>query len=338
MSRLSQKRGARNEDLEATRIARKKAPYQQPPSDEEPLAPDERWLLSYADLMTLLFGFFVILYALSLDEEHKFDDLVRSLAIGPVHQNLKSGQTDNEGSEVTGEIGGELDGSAEEDMNAALEASSQEITELKDKLEQVSSALDSSEKDKESLTQTIENLEKQLRGKTEGGAAGQSLVQALEKKDRQIEDLQERLNQATSQLSSPQPETGELSNKSYMSVMIYWTTANHDLDLTVKTPRGHSYDFQQRKHEGVAGEFILDTRRGPGAEIWHVDEADSGIYELKINLYSQYGNTEPAVFEGHISTVKGVLRIDQVSLDTTKKTHHLRFKMNEDATLELMAP
>src|SRR5437763_14061531 len=39
----------------------------------------ERWLLTYADLITLLLAFFVILYAISNTDQKKFEDLKGSL-------------------------------------------------------------------------------------------------------------------------------------------------------------------------------------------------------------------------------------------------------------------
>ena len=39
----------------------------------------ERWLVSYADFMTLLFGFFVVMYSVSHVNEHKYEELSNSL-------------------------------------------------------------------------------------------------------------------------------------------------------------------------------------------------------------------------------------------------------------------
>lgn len=42
-------------------------------------ASSERWLLTYADLITLLLVFFVVLYSMSSPEVHKYDELMKSL-------------------------------------------------------------------------------------------------------------------------------------------------------------------------------------------------------------------------------------------------------------------
>ena len=41
---------------------------------------DEQWIMSYADMVTLLFGFFVILYSFSTMDEKKFDQMGEKLA------------------------------------------------------------------------------------------------------------------------------------------------------------------------------------------------------------------------------------------------------------------
>lgn len=39
----------------------------------------ERWLITYADLITLLLVFFIVMYAMSKVEQHKFDEVAQSL-------------------------------------------------------------------------------------------------------------------------------------------------------------------------------------------------------------------------------------------------------------------
>src|SRR4051794_26707088 len=46
----------------------------------KPESHEEPWLVSYADMMTLLFGFFVILFSLSQMDENKFTSVGKQLA------------------------------------------------------------------------------------------------------------------------------------------------------------------------------------------------------------------------------------------------------------------
>ncbi len=55
---------------------------------------DERWVISYADLVTLLFGFFILLYATADQNIAKFESLARGLSDAfnvPVNEGLDDG-------------------------------------------------------------------------------------------------------------------------------------------------------------------------------------------------------------------------------------------------------
>jgi chemotaxis protein MotB len=43
---------------------------------------DERWLVSYSDMITVLMALFIVLYAMSTVDQHKYDELKNSLATG----------------------------------------------------------------------------------------------------------------------------------------------------------------------------------------------------------------------------------------------------------------
>lgn len=65
---------------------------------------DERWVISYADLVTLLFGFFILLYATTDQNITKFESLARGLSDAfnvPVNEGLRDGSpVFNEGSGI----------------------------------------------------------------------------------------------------------------------------------------------------------------------------------------------------------------------------------------------
>ena len=58
-------------------MAAKKTPAKKKKKGEEPEKENgERWLLTYSDLITLLFAFFVVLWAMSQVDPKKFDEIL----------------------------------------------------------------------------------------------------------------------------------------------------------------------------------------------------------------------------------------------------------------------
>lgn len=53
----------------------------------------ERWLVSYADMITVLMAFFIVLYAMSLVDEDKYQALRTSLALGFGNESILEGNT-----------------------------------------------------------------------------------------------------------------------------------------------------------------------------------------------------------------------------------------------------
>ena len=53
-----------------------------PKKQEEDEHPDERWMASYMDMVTVLMCMFIVLFAMSTVDQKKFDQLKESLATG----------------------------------------------------------------------------------------------------------------------------------------------------------------------------------------------------------------------------------------------------------------
>lgn len=66
----------------------------------------ERWVISFADMMTLLFALFVVLYAIGETKLRKLNDAKKSIAFAFKFEG--SGKTQTEGMFDSGEVGGEL--------------------------------------------------------------------------------------------------------------------------------------------------------------------------------------------------------------------------------------
>jgi len=72
-----------------------------PPKSEKDRS--ERWLLTYADLITLLMVFFVVLYSMSAIDVHKFDEMAKAMNIAFTGTGGNSGVLDGGRSIIPGE-------------------------------------------------------------------------------------------------------------------------------------------------------------------------------------------------------------------------------------------
>ena len=310
-------------------------------TDEE-VQLDERWLLSYSDLMTLLFGFFVILYAMSLENPKKFDSMVKSLAIGAEQEmGGNADQVDIREEKSTGE----------ELTQERFEELSSEILNLKEKnseLEQQKAFSEQIQTEQKSKIETLEKEVAQIVKNDSTAVKVPDLQKEMAKKDAKNSELIKQNESLKSQLSQSQAENQKLKQEkessqkndspksSFVSVMIYWTTKDHDIDLSIKSPDGTKYNFKKREFKGKKGKFILDTRRGPGAEIWRQEEMRPGVYTVTISLYSQYNNPKPAVVNGNISTSEGLFDLKTLSLTKKNRKAVVRFRLKPDAQLEIL--
>jgi uncharacterized protein YfaP (DUF2135 family) len=115
-----------------------------------------------------------------------------------------------------------------------------------------------------------------------------------------------------------------------------WPTMNHDIDLVVTDPNGVTFNYKHRKKENYPGLFALDTRQGPGAEIWQSDQAIPGTYSVQYVFYNQYGNKEAAPISGSIMTSKGAFEVPVVTLRfEDKKTATFTFSVDKNGKVTL---
>lgn len=61
--------------------------------DEEEHVNHERWLVSYSDMLTVLLGLFIVLYAMSQVDQAKYEALRASLSAGFGHESILVGET-----------------------------------------------------------------------------------------------------------------------------------------------------------------------------------------------------------------------------------------------------
>ncbi|MBX3019683.1 MAG: hypothetical protein KF767_17475 [Bdellovibrionaceae bacterium] len=103
----------------------------------------------------------------------------------------------------------------------------------------------------------------------------------------------------------------------FMAFFINWPTKDHDVDLTIQDPSGKTFDFKRREYKGQPGLFALDTRRGPGVELWQSKNIVPGRYKATYQLYNDYGNAEAAPVSAVILTPRGSFELPIAKLSTS---------------------
>ena len=172
------------------------------------------------------------------------------------------------------------------------------------------------------------------------------LKDQLQKLEAQMQDAQRQLQQKDQQLLQAQQSQQALQNqkppepkapepprpqpRNFGLVLMKWTTKLHDLDMVIKDPNGRKFDFKHRTHGSNPGEFVLDSRTGPGAEIWQSNKLIPGNYELQINLYQSYGNSAPAEASVSFQTPYSNAEIGRIILTEKSPSKTLRFTVDKD--------
>lgn len=333
--------------------------------------PDERWLVSYADMMTLLFGLFVMLYSMA----NKFEQVQKSASKEFSKQDVKASPVEPKVEIKQSELD-HLRKNLEESMRSAeelkvqalrlsdevtqrnteLEAAKTQVTELADlnarkttqmaeladrfnraqtkakpdlelqlteerqnkrkmlvEIEKLRAIVAANPADRQQ--QKIAQLTEQLNRQTAELQTQKQELQAAQTQNVRVSDLLSQLSTAKAQIAQMEAENNKALAGSFAAVVITWPTQNHDIDLIVTDPEGRVYNYKNRSFDKHPGQFVLDTRRGPGAEMWQTDRLLPGVYQIKYLFYNTYGNSAPAPVSGSVYSQGGIFELPKVDLN-----------------------
>jgi hypothetical protein len=154
--------------------------------------------------------------------------------------------------------------------------------------------------------------------------------QLEEKLKEKIEELEEQKLIVTS-LKKEIETLKAIEPKKFLVIILKWSSERHDIDLQVETPENLKYNFKNKSHKQGTGQLALDSRTGPGAEVWQSANASTGTYRVRSQFYNNYGNKNPAQLTLTILTQAGTFEIPAFEMDFSKQnSREFKFTLADD--------
>jgi hypothetical protein len=218
----------------------------------------------------------------------------------------------------------------------------EEIKKLQEQLQKVEQEKKEIEQQKQELEKTVEALQ----SSTDKSTVTQQQVETLKKENKQLKEklvtTQDTLKETQNEVKKLEEEIAKIkaanSDVAFMAFMMKWPTNDHDVDLKVEDPGGRKFDFKHRKYGKEPGTFVLDTRRGPGMEVWQSDRIVPGVYKFTYQFYNAYGNNSPCPVTATLFTSKGSVDLPKVTLDlgSGKREHAFKVRVDEKGQATLL--
>ncbi len=348
--------------------------------EEDKVEIDERWLMTYADKMTLLCGFFIMLYAMSTMNPKSQQEIIDS-----TRKKFGQPQGEQEIEKKEREAQQEIQKIKREkiELETKVQFLETKVTELTPKpppVDQVKQLQEEKQKLEQELNvipdlrlqiMKIEQENKELKEKIQVKKVEpppktivkviksplqpridpkellKPVQERLEITENRLAETRRELTTVQQKLESSETTVAQLqreitkaqtaaASSMFLAFMIKWPTNDHDVDLTVEDPSGKRFDFKNRKISGHPGMFVLDTRRGPGIEVWQADKIIPGTYKFTYTLYNAYGNRAPCPITATLFSAKGSLEIPVTTLDiSARRSASIKVQVGDDGKAQI---
>ncbi|MBY0452810.1 MAG: hypothetical protein K2P92_07230, partial [Bdellovibrionaceae bacterium] len=151
---------------------------------------------------------------------------------------------------------------------------------------------------------------------------------------KELQQKEKQMEQINKDLKALQDE--EKKAPKFLMFVLKWFTERHDLDLIVYDSKGKKFDFKKRDYPNYPGRLALDSRSGPGAEIWQTNEFIPGDYRMIVQFYQEYNNSEDAKFVIEVSSPKTSFATSSNSIKFSEKQKEFKFRVSEKGAVTLL--
>lgn len=285
------------------------------------------WLVSYADMMTLLFGLFVLLYTMASQKDGSIEQSLKDVSAKYFSQVKTEGKVKAPPLTIMqAEIIQKLESQVAQmkvipDQRATVAELQQKVQTLEKQIKPVAPVVPDQRQLVTELQKQVETLKQETQNITAQSEAKQK-------------ELQKQLAQQRVVASVPVPAP-QVPQKKIMVISTTWETEKHDVDLVIVDPNGFRYTFKNKRSPSSVGALEIDSRYGPGLELWRTQDLKPGKYKILVKLYNQFGNTKDAVVKTQIVTNVSSIDLPQAVLNNASKEKTYNVNVDEQGTISV---
>lgn len=306
------------------------------------------WLVSYADMMTLLFGLFVLLYTMSsTTSKGQMEEQMKKIsqeafggAISAVE--LEKASPDEMIEKLLDknkQMAKDLQKSQEEiEKKKDLTVSETEKKMLEQKIAELQKRMEEQQTIEKEQTAKVEEQKRQIASIKENSVTIQSITFENQKIKEELEKTKQKQKELVEKMKDmvPKEDKKVVENpNNFLMISTTWASEKHDIDLEIVDTNNKKFNFKKKSYGGIDGQFEIDSRYGPGLEMWKTPKLHPGQYKIKVTLYNSNGNDAPAEVQTNVITVTENFKFPVITLSKTDKTREVRFSVDEKGKITL---
>lgn len=297
------------------------------------------WLVSYADMMTLLFGLFVLLFSLATDKTKDYDKTLEGISDSfftskdkdtsikqTVIEHIKASEI--EPKQVVQKI---PDIKPEENsttvvLNDKIEPKQVDVNQDK-RVPANADMVDKKLFDGVEKKNTVLNNEKQ------------KIIQELKDTNSKLAESKKQIEDQNSEIENLKKtieDNQKITNLNFLMVMIRWDMPQQDLDLEIIDGQRQKFNFKNRSYPNQPGHFDIDSQFGPGIEVWKAENYKPGLYSVRTSLFNKNGNNAPTLFKVIIMTQSKSFQTQNVEIGDVGQVKELKFKIDKDGNIQVL--